>query len=159
VFSPDRLSDKFLRYGDEKLIMTLMLATVPWKREVKEWRTLSDNPTHLKDASKAACKTKPGFQALLSLLDTVGGFYLPEAFTWLADALPHLDIHETLGERNNRYALETLLQREIHLRATQIRNNSAWQRSVLVLLDVLVNFGSSTAFQLRERIIRPPKKR
>ena len=110
-------------------------------------------------ACKAACKTKPGFEGLLSLPYTVGGLYLPEAFTWLAGALSHVDIGEIFGERNNRFALEQLLHREIHLKATQIRSNSAWQKSVLALLDILVNFGSSTAFQLRERIIRPPKRR
>ena len=159
VFSPTRLDNKFLRYRDEKLIKTLLFSTIHWKPEAKVWKTLSNDPGHLEGAFKIACMTKPGFEALLILLDTVGGIYLPGALKWLADALSHVEKDEIFTEKGYRYALETLLQREIHQRSIQIRSDFVLQKSVLVLLDLLVAFGSSVAFQLRERIIRPPKRK
>ena len=136
-----------------------MLARVPWKSDVKEWETLSENPLHLEAVCKVACRINAGFEALLSLLYTVGRIYLPRAFIWLADGISHIDVSKVFSESNNRFALDTLLQREIYLKATEIRGNPLWQKSILSLLDILVDFGSSTSFQLRERIVRPPKRR
>lgn len=93
-------------------------------------------------------------------VNSIGELYLPDAFAWLAYGLKHLDKERVLGDKNNRIALETLLRREILLRANRIRSRSDLQNSVLTLLDVLVDeYGSSVAFQLRERTIRPAKRR
>ena len=136
----------------------MMLATVVWPSDIHEWKPLSDNPVHMERFCQVTCKTVPGFEALLSLLFNVGKFYLPGAFSWLANALSHIDLNKVFNNDNNLFTLEMLLRREIHMRANLIRNNSELHESVLQLLDTLVDFGSSVAFQLRERIIRPPKK-
>ena len=158
ILDPDRIKGEYLRYHFERLIKTMMLATVPWKSDADKWKPLSENPVHLERFCKVACTTSPGFEALLSLLFSIGSFYLPEAFSWLAEALAHIDVNKVFNVENNRFTLEELLRREIHMRASQIQSNSALQGSVLQLLDKLVDFGSSAAFQLRERIIRPPKR-
>jgi len=143
ILDTARIKSEYLGYHFEHLIKTMMLAT---------------NPVHMERFCKVACTTSPGFEALLSLLFSIGSFYLPEAFSWLAEALAHIDVNKVFNVENNRFTLEALLRREIHMRANQIRSNSALQGSVLQLLDKLVDFGSSAAFQLRERIIRPPKR-
>jgi len=157
VFDADRLRTKHLWVHDEKLIRALLLGTIPWKSEVREWKVLSEDPGHMVSACRAACITSAGFEATMRLLYSVGSFYLPDAFAWLAEALPSLDVEKVLSEKTNRFLLESLLRREIHLRSTEIRGNARLQQSVLFLLDVLVDFGSSVAFQLRERIIKPPR--
>lgn len=158
ILDPDRIKSEYLGYHFEHLIKTMMLATVPWKSDANDWKPLSENPVYLERFCKVACTTSSGFEALLSLLFSIGSFYLPEAFSWMAKALAHIDVNKIFNVENNRFTLEALLRREIHMRANQIRSNSALQVSVLQLLDKLVDFGSSAAFQLRERIIRPPKR-
>lgn len=157
ALDPERLKSKHMWFREEKLIRSLLLGTIPWKSDVHEWKMLSSAPHHMADACAKACHVAAGFKAIMRLLYSVGSFYLPSAFSWLADALPSLDRGNVFSEKNNRLLLESLLQREVHMHSLEIRRQAKLQASVLALLDVLVDFGSSTAFQLRERIIRPPR--
>ena len=157
VLDPKRLSANHLCAYDEKLIRSLFLGTILWKNDVHEWSVLSGDPDHMADACVKACHAAAGFEATMRLLYSVGSFYLPSAFCWLADALPSLDQSKVLSDRNNRFVLESLLQREVHMHSMAIRQQTRLRDCVLALLDLLVDFGSSTAFQLRERIVRPPR--
>lgn len=157
ALDPTRLREKHLWVHDKKLIESLLLGTIPWKSDVHEWSMLSADPGHMADACVKACHVAAGFEATMRLLYSVGSFYLPGAFDWLADALPSLDRGKVFSDKNNRFVLETLLQREVYMHSMEIRQQARMQNSVLTLLDVLVDFGSSAAFHLRERIIRPPR--
>jgi hypothetical protein len=157
ALDPKRLTSSRMWFREEKLIRSLLLGTIPWKSDVHEWRVLSEAPDHMADACAKACHAAAGFEATMGLLLSVGTFYLPHAFEWLASALPSLDRGKVFSEKNNRLLLESLLRREVHMHSMEIRQDAGLHGSVLALLDVLVDFGSSAAFQLRERIIRPPR--
>ena len=120
-----------------------------------DWKTLSEAPEHVERIAKSACTTSAGFEGTLMLLYSVGRFYLPEAFTWLAAGMQRINAPRLLSEKSNRFVLESLLQGEVHRRMNDIRQNLRWQDAVLHLLNVLVELGSSAAFQMRERVIRP----
>jgi hypothetical protein len=157
AFDSQRLKSKHMRFREEKLLRSLLLGTIPWKSDVHEWSVLSGAPSHMAAACAKACQTSAGFEATMGLLYSVGTFYLPNAFRWLADALPALDRGKVFSDKGNRLLLESLLQREVHMHSTDIRRQPQLQASVLALLDVLVDFGSSSAFHLREKIVRPPR--
>ncbi len=157
ALDPKRVTSSRMWFREKKFIRSLLLGTIPWKSDAREWSVLSAEPGHMANACAKACHTASGFEATMELLYSVGSFFLPNAFCWLADGLPSLDQSKLLSDSNTRILLESLLRREVHMHSMEMRQQARLHDCVLSLLNVLVDFGSSAAFQLRERIIRPPR--
>jgi hypothetical protein len=56
---------------------------------------------------------------------------------------------------NTVFMLETLLQRYVYGRPLELKHQSNLRDAILVLLDLLVENGSSAAFRMRDDFVTP----
>lgn len=144
------------RHGD--LVEIILFARAPWKSGVKCWEPLEANRSFILDAFPQVGHTGSGFGALVKLLQTVGGFMLPEAIIELNDARKRA-MYDVLEERDLRLELELVLRDAVLVHGSTVRYRETLRQACLELLDELVNRGSSLAFQLREILISPSRRR
>jgi hypothetical protein len=144
------------RYSEMcKLVRILLFADVQWKKEVTEWEPATSNRDFFEFAASEVGNTPAGFGALVSLLNTVGQVFLPDAVNWLAQAIESSQGTNLLEDRNTDFELEVLLRNLCYSSGTVVRQRPELHRAVLMLLDKLVERGSHTAFRLRDYIVAP----
>jgi hypothetical protein len=136
------------------LLRTVVFAQTPWSKAVKTWDELENHRDFVHEAFRRVGSDPRGFAALLRLLRTVGEFLLPDAVLDLDEACRKSNGANLLDEES-KYDLEMLLRDCVLSHGTVVRNRDALRRAILRLLDLLVDQGSSLAFQLRELIISP----
>lgn len=135
------------------LLRTILFAETGWKADVKRWDELEQHRDFVHEAFARVGNTPRGFAALLRLLSTVGAFLLPDAIVELDSARANCDPATLLEDESAKYDLELLLRDCVLSMGTELRTRDALRRAALRLMDLLVNQGSSLAFQLRELII------
>jgi len=138
-----------------KLVRILLFADIKWKESVKEWEPVSANKHFIEHAASIVGNTPAGFGALLSLLCSVGQFFLPAAIKLLADAVENASGRDLLDDLNAAFDLEVVLRKVCYGFTTDIRKRPDLHRAVILLLDKLVERGSHTGFRLRDYIIAP----
>ena len=85
----------------------------------------------------------------------VGEQSLPEAFIRVAKRLQQGDPRQMMRKGNTVFLLETLLQRYVYGRPLELKRQSDLRETVLFLLDLLVENGSSAAFRMRDDFVTP----
>jgi hypothetical protein len=144
------------RYSEMcKLVRILLFADVQWKKEVTKWEPATSNRAFFEFAASKVGNTSAGFGALVSLLNTVGQVFLPDAVKWLAHAIESSQGTNVLEDQNTDFELEVLLRNLCYSSGTVVRQRPELHRAVLMLLDKLVERGSHTAFRLRDYIVAP----
>jgi hypothetical protein len=73
----------------------------------------------------------------------------------LADSLAAGDPVAMLAERNTVFLLESLLRRYVYAEPHRLKSDPAVRTAVLVLLDHLVEAGSSAAYRMRDDFVTP----
>jgi hypothetical protein len=77
---------------------------------------------------------------------------MPAAFVRVADALRRGDPAGMLRKTNTVFMLEVLLQRHVYARPLNLRD-AALREAILLVLDMLVESGSSAAFRMRDDFV------
>jgi len=143
----------------DKIIQSYLFASYNLGRnifhsDVKEWHTLKDkNRKFFIDISKSIGHCVTTLDSLSIILNGVASNYLNDGILWLSSILQHNDLKEEKLGVNTIYNLEILVRKYIYknqLKTKQIRNI---KDSLLVILDFLIERGSSRAYMLRERIL------
>jgi hypothetical protein len=149
-------SHRIWRYDElRRLVRILLFADINWKQGVKEWEVLNANRNFIAEGVSAVGNTLAGFGALLSLLNSVGQVFLPDAVRWLAESVQRAGERDLLQDRNAEFELEVLLRKVCYDHGTVIRQRPDLHLAVILLLDKLVERGSHTGFRLRDYMISP----
>jgi hypothetical protein len=137
----------------EGLTSAMFLGT-GWGDGVGHWRSL-DGYAHL---IHSFFERLPASAAILedyaAFLYCVGQESLPESFVRLARRLDGPDARWLL-RRNTIGVLEALLRRFVYGRPLELKRRSDLRNAVLVILDALVEGGSSAAFRMRDDFVTP----
>jgi hypothetical protein len=148
--------ERIWRYDEmRKLVRVLLFADVEFKEGINEWAPVTEHRDFFKQAAAAVGNTPAGFGALVSILNSVGQVFLPEAILWLGHALERAQGTNLLQDRNADFDLEVLLRKVCYGYGIIIRQRPELHRAVLALLDRLVERGSHTGFRLRDYIVAP----
>jgi hypothetical protein len=91
----------------------------------------------------------------LQFLYHIGEQSLPEAFMRIAKRLQQGDPWQMLREGNTVFMLEVLLQRYVYGKPLELKRQGEIREAVLLLLDLLVENGSSAAFRMRDDFVTP----
>jgi hypothetical protein len=151
-----RGSSRIWRYDElRKLVRILLFADIPWNDGVQEWEPVSANRGFIESVASAVGHTPAGFGALLSLLNSVGQVFLPNAIRWLAEAVEGASGSDLLEDPNAEFQIEVLLRKVCYHHGTIVRQRPELHHAVILLLDKLVERGSHTGFRLRDYIISP----
>jgi hypothetical protein len=147
--------DKGWRRAD--LIKAILFSKTHWNKDAKKWKPIEDNREFINIAFTTVGHTQSGFYALNRLLTTVGEFLLPEAIIDLSKSFQKAE-RDLLEDKYIRSELETVMRNAVLSYGTKIRTSNEMRVAALILLDALINKGSSLAYQLRELLIAPSRR-
>lgn len=160
------IADKILQASwieclDEKesnklaLINALFLGSVYWKEGIRDWQCLEGNAARLDRFFEAL----PPIPAILStysrFLYQIGEKSLPDAFVVVSRKLKQGNSMNLLSGKSTIFYLESILRRYVYSRPALLKSKPVIRDSVLHLLDVLVESGSSAAYRMRDDFITP----
>lgn len=140
-------------WGTE-MISTLFLGSW-WKREIRHWRSLEGYSGAVHALFEDLPASSTTLVAYLRFLYHVGEHSLPDAFTRVAKSLQQGDPREMMKKGITVFLLEALLQRYVYGRPMELKRHDKIRESVLFLLDLLVEHGSSAAFRMRDDFVTP----
>lgn len=140
--------------GDE-MVSAIFLGNW-WKEEVRHWRSLEGHAHHVHRLFEDLPPCCVVLDDYVRFLYHIGEQSLPEAFVRIAKRLQSGDAQRMLRKTNTVFLLEVLLQRHVYGRPLELKHNSAIRDAVLLLLDLLVENGSSAAFRMRDDFVTPP---
>jgi hypothetical protein len=126
-----------------------------WKEEVRHWRSLEGYASHVHTLFEDLPASSTVLDDYLRFLYHVGEQSLPEAFIRISKRLQQGDPGQMLRKGNTVFLLEVLLQRHVYGRPLELKRQSDLRDAVLVLLDMLVETGSSAAFRMRDDFVTP----
>ena len=132
-----------------------MLLQTYWNEGVRHWRRLDG---HEQEVDDFVTRLPVGRAALLAYsyyLYKVGEGALPKAFVVVANRMEGGDPRELLSDGNTVFYLESLLRRYVYGQPLRLREDPTLRKAVLVILDQLVEAGSSAAYRMRDDFVTP----
>ncbi|NOW83960.1 hypothetical protein B0H39_001841 [Clostridium beijerinckii] len=141
-------------YLDE-IIKSYLFAQTRWNDNTKEWHTLkSTNMRFIKDVSEQMGQHPSVLYSISKLLNDIGSSFVDDGLIWVSNMLSKHSKYETLKlERNTSYYLENLVRKYVYKEREKIKKNKRLKQKILVILNFLIEKGSTVGYILRENII------
>ncbi|HEV2146284.1 MAG TPA: ATP-binding protein [Longimicrobiaceae bacterium] len=136
-------------------LMASLFMTAWWADHVRHWRSLEGYAHLVHGLFEALPPSALVLEDYLRFLYHIGERELPQAFVRLADSLQRGDPVAMLRKANAVFLLEVLLQRHVYGRPLELKQDPEIRAAVLLLLDLLVEAGSSAAFRMRDDFVTP----
>lgn len=136
-------------------MLSAIFLTRYWKDNVRHWRSLEGYAHHVHHLFEALPPSSIVLDDYLRFLYHVGEQSLPEAFVRVANALNQGNAQAMLKQANTVFLFEVLLQRHVYGRPLELKRHRDIREGVLVILDFLVEAGSSAAFRMRDDFVTP----
>lgn len=140
-------------HGSE--VLSAIFLTLQWKDDVRHWRGLEGYAHKVDALFDALPPVWIVLDSYVRFLYHIGERSMPAAFVRIANALRRGNPAEMLRESNTIFMLEGLLQRHVYARPLELKRDPALRESILYVLDVLVESGSSAAFRMRDDFATP----
>lgn len=144
-------------YNDDldQIVTNYLLAFRWWNEKTKSWHSLKeDNHVFFRYVSYEIGYNPSVLYAIGRVLNTVGYNYLSHGIDWLYGIInnnPHLE-HKKLIV-NTEYYIEEYMQRFVLEDRVNFKKKPVLRNKVIVVLNFLVNRGSTVGYMLRESIV------
>lgn len=147
------LEDRIRQSSQKRYVSYLLLSHQWWNSKADRWIPLQN-----KSLVMRRLVTEFGeydLKAVLKLLSGIGTEELmPDGLNWLRIVLERFeDPKQELIDSDIFFYAEKLIQRTYYRYIRDIKRDHQLQQSLLVLLDLMMDAGSSLAFVVRERLI------
>ncbi len=126
-----------------------------WKDNVKHWRSLDGHIGEVDGLFDALPPVAIVLDDYVRFLHAIGSKSLPHAFRRISSRLVAGDSAQMLSKSNTVFLLELLLGGFIYGRPAELKGDRDTRSAVLLLLDALVERGSSAAFRMRDDFVTP----
>ena len=137
----------------DEIIETYLLAFPWWNEQALAWHTLRlEDSTFFTNAIRKIGYHPAVLYSVARVLNTVGYIYIDHGMKWLSDIIqtnPHLQNCEL--QLNTLYYIEEYVQRFCTSNRNKIKRNAEIKNALAVVLNYLVNRGSTCAYMLREK--------
>lgn len=143
------------RYGYGKELVRAIFLGNYWKENVRHWHRLEGQGHRVDKLAAQLQGSVTVFNAYCRFLYDIGETSLPRAFVLLAEFLGKGDPLGILSNHNTVFVVESLLRRYVYTEPERLKSDSALRRAVLVLLDHLVEAGSSAGHRMRDDFVTP----
>ena len=144
----DRLDTRWHR--GQELVDRLFLATF-WKEEINHWKRLDGNAHRLDNLIQQLSGSTHALQAYCRFLYDIGEQSLPNGYKIIANQLtPNTEL-----DSNCIFHIETLLSRHVYGEPLKLKSDPKIQKSIIHILDHLVEQGSSAAYRMRDDFVTP----
>jgi hypothetical protein len=128
---------------------------ISWKEGIHHWTSLEGHAAEVHALFDDLPPSSAVLDNYVRFLSRIGGKSLPEAFIRIANRLQQGDPRQMLKRENTIFLLEVLLQRYVYGRPLELKSAADLRNAVLLLLDLLVENGSSAAFRMRDDFVTP----
>lgn len=142
-------------YSKGSEMMSMIFLNTRWKSNVRHWSSLEGYADRVHTLFERLPASPRIFEDYVSFLYHIGEQSLPNAFIHLAHKLNLPNSAKLLNGRNTVYLLEVLLQRHVYVRPRELKQRIEMRDSILHVLDLLVEIGSSAAFKMRDDFVTP----
>jgi hypothetical protein len=146
------IDSEYSRAGE---MMSAIFLGASWKEDARHWRSLEGHASKIDALFDDLPPTAKALEDYLRFLYNIGEQSLPGAFIRIVKRLQQGDPGQMLRKWHSVYKLEVLLQRHVYGRPLELKRNHDLRGAVLVLLDMLVDQGSSAAFRMRDDFVTP----
>lgn len=143
------------RHSDGNEMLSAVFLGTSWKDGVRHWRSLEGYAELLHSFFEDLPTSSLILDYYVRFLYHVGEQSLPRAFVRIARRLEYWNTQTAPLKPNTIFVLEILLQRHVYGRPLELKRDSAIKESVLKLLNVLVENGSSAAYRMRDDFVTP----
>ena len=142
-------------YNTKPIVRNYLLAQQEWKKDAKTWRSLKDRERlFFRKIAKDIGWHPSVFYSLLKFLDEIGREFIDDGIVWISDIIKsNKDFVQEELEMNTIYYLENLVRKYILTNRGNIRKTKRIKNQIIIILDFLVEKGSSTGYLLREEIL------
>jgi hypothetical protein len=145
--------------GGSELMATIFL-TRYWKKNIRHWKGLSEgsgsgNAHNVHQLFKDLPATSILFECYCSFLFQIGESCLPSAFKIIAEKLSSGNSLELLRRPNTLFHLEALIRRYVYGRPIELKSDRDTREAVMLLLDSLIEAGSSSSYRMRDDFVTP----
>lgn len=139
----------------DKIIKSYLFAQTQWNDSTKEWDSLkSPNMRLIKDVSEQIGQHPAVLYSISKLLNDIGSSFVADGVIWISNMLSKHSEYDTLKlEVNTSYYLENLLRKYVYEEREKIKKNKRLKQKILVVLNFLIEKGSTVGYILRENII------
>ena len=142
-------------YSNGADLVSKILFGISWKEGVRRWHHLDGHEQDVDDFMNRLPATASVLLAYSHYLYTIGEGALPGAFKVLANRLEVGDAADLLSDGNTMFYLESLIQRYVYGQPLRLRSDPTLREAVLLVLDQLVDSGSSAAYRMRDDFVTP----
>ena len=138
----------------DKIFESYLFAQTPWKSNAKQWDTLREKDfCFFHDIAYSLGMYPSVLFSLCRLLYGVGSLYLEDGIEWIAYIITQFTDNTYKTRRNTVYYLEQIARKYITLKKDKIRKNTAAKKSILTILNYLVEKSSVVGYMLREDVL------
>ena len=147
--------DNCSRYYIEEILQNYLLAFPWWKESAKEWHSLKDeNKNFYKNVSIDIGHCPIVLYSISKVLNDIGSRFLNDGIYWISDMIKNHNEQLSKKVKNNTvYYLELLIRRYILRNRQLIKTDKRTKERILIILNFLINQGSSKAYLMREEIL------
>lgn len=136
------------------MIANIFLST-GWKEDIRHWKSLEGNSHHVHSLFESLPPYSIVLDCYVGFLSCIGEQSLPESFIRIEKSLQSGVPQVMLRNRNTVFLLEVLLQRYVYGKPLELKSNPKIRDAVILILDQLIEEGSSAAFQMRDDFVTP----
>lgn len=139
----------------KKIIYNYLLAGPYWKKTAKEWHSLKEREKlFFKKVSEDMGHFPPVLYSISKVLNDIGSSFLEDGILWISNIIENNKnlLNEEL-EINTIYYIENIVRKYIFTSRQKIRTNLKLKKSVICILNFLIERGSATGYLLRENIL------
>ena len=140
-------------FGREMLAEIFL--TSGWKNEIRHWKSVDGYADKIHCLYEDLAPSAIVLGDYVRFLFHIGERSLPYAFIRLAESVSKSDARSMLASEDTVFLLEVLLQRRVYGRPLDLKRDAKMRAAVLVLLDALIDSGSSAAFRMRDDFVTP----
>jgi hypothetical protein len=126
-----------------------------WKNGMRYWRRLEGFASRVDTLFKDLPPCATVVDAYCRFLYTIGEKSLPRGFVVVANRLNAGDVSQMFSQDTTVFYLESLLRRVIYSEPLRIKSNPEIRSAVLMILDQLVDSGSSAAYRMCDDFVTP----
>jgi len=138
-----------------KLIKSYLFAQVPWKEDVKVWHSFKDNNKRFfTEISDKIGHSPSTLYAISKLLNDIGSYYIDDGLKWISNIIGSNKgyINKKL-ETNTIYYLENFTRNYVFKNQEKIKRKREVRDGLMIILNFLIDKGSSVGYMLRENIL------
>lgn len=145
-------------HNTKKIIYAYLLARSPhsaiWNDAAKEWHSLKDKDIRfIKKLTIKIGHCSSTLYAVSKLLTGIGSTYVNDGINWIAEILRNNSNLSTDKLEDTVFYLENLIRKYIFLNNEKIKKEKKTKEDTLIILNFLIEKGSSLGYMLRERIL------